>query len=99
MVGRPTARIAMGDEIAIGALQAAEARGIAVPRELGVVGFDDTAAATEAGPPLTTISQPHREKGAAAPRLLLHAADEPDDLVLPTELVARASTAPPPASP
>lgn len=94
---RPTALIAMSDEIAIGALQAAEALGIAVPQELSIVGFDDTAAAAEARPPLSTIRQRHFEKGATAPRLLLHPGDEPADVVLPTELVARASTAPPPS--
>jgi DNA-binding LacI/PurR family transcriptional regulator len=83
----------MSDEIAIGALQAAEARGIAVPEELSIVGFDDTAVAAEAH--LTTISQPHYEKGATATRLLIHPEEEPPDVVLPTELVVRASTAPP----
>ncbi len=63
---RPTALIAMSDELAIGAPLAAEVRGIAVPRELSILGFDDTAAAPEARPPLTTIAQPHREKGEAA---------------------------------
>jgi DNA-binding LacI/PurR family transcriptional regulator len=92
---RPTALIAMSDEIAVGALQAAEAREIAVPGELSIVGFDDTPDAAEARPPLTTIAQPHHEKGAAAARILLHPEDEPADVVLPTELVVRASTAPP----
>jgi DNA-binding LacI/PurR family transcriptional regulator len=92
---RPTALIAMSDEIAIGALQAADSRGIAVPRELSIVGFDGTAAAADAHPPLTTIAQPHYDKGAAAARLLLHPEDEPSELVLPTELVVRASTSPP----
>ncbi|MET0731358.1 MAG: substrate-binding domain-containing protein [Solirubrobacterales bacterium] len=68
-------------------------------RELSIVGFDDTAAAPEARPPLTTIAQPHREKGDAAPRLLLHPEDEPVHLRFPTELVVRGSTAPPPALP
>ena len=92
---RPTALITMSDEIAIGALQAAEACGIGVPGELSIVGFDDTAAAAEARPPLTTIAQPHYEKGATAPRLLLHPEEEPPDVVLPTTLVVCASTAPP----
>jgi DNA-binding LacI/PurR family transcriptional regulator len=91
---RPTALIAMSDEIAVGALQAADARGIAVPRELSIVGFDDTPGAAEARPPLTTVAQPHHEKGAAAARLLLHPEDEPADVVFSTELVVRASTAP-----
>jgi DNA-binding LacI/PurR family transcriptional regulator len=96
---RPTALIAMSDEIAIGALQAAESRGIAVPRELSIVGFDGTPAAADAHPPLTTIAQPHHDKGAAAARLLLHPEDEPSAVVLPTELLVRASTAPPVSAP
>jgi DNA-binding LacI/PurR family transcriptional regulator len=97
---RPTALLAMSDELAIGALQAAEDRGIAVPRELSVVGFDDTPAAGHARPPLTTIWQPHRQKGAAAARLLLEPGEAGGpveaELTLPTELVVRASSAPAP---
>jgi LacI family transcriptional regulator, galactose operon repressor len=89
----------MSDEIAVGALQAAEARGIAVPGELSMVGFDDTPDAADVRPPLTTIAQPHHEKGAAAARLLLHPEDEPAKVVFPTELVVRASTGPAPPTP
>jgi DNA-binding LacI/PurR family transcriptional regulator len=92
---RPTALLAMSDELAIGALRAAEERGIAVPRELSVIGFDDTPAASDARPPLSTIAQPHREKGETAARMLLRPEDHADRVVLPTRLVARASTAPP----
>jgi DNA-binding LacI/PurR family transcriptional regulator len=92
---RPTALLAMSDELAIGALQAAEARGIALPRELSIIGFDDTPLAAETRPPLTTIAQPHREKGETAARMLLHADAQPGHVVLPTSLVARESTAPP----
>ena len=95
---RPTALLAMSDELAIGALQAAEDRGIPVPHELSVVGFDDTPAAGHARPPLTTIRQPHQEKGAAAARLLLEPSEpgEPVEanLTMPTTLVVRASSAP-----
>jgi len=58
---RPTALVAMSDELAIGALQAAAERGLAVPRDLSIVGFDDTQAAADAQPPLSTVAQPHRE--------------------------------------
>jgi DNA-binding LacI/PurR family transcriptional regulator len=92
---RPTALLAMSDELAIGALQAAEARGIAVPRELSVIGFDDTPAASDARPPLSTITQPHREKGETAARMLLRPGAQPRRVVLPTALVERESTAPP----
>jgi DNA-binding LacI/PurR family transcriptional regulator len=90
---RPTALLAMSDELAIGALHAAEERGITVPRELSVIGFDDTPAASEARPPLTTITQPHREKGETAARLLLQPGAQPRRVVLPTGLVERGSIA------
>jgi DNA-binding LacI/PurR family transcriptional regulator len=93
---RPTALLAMSDELAIGAIQAAEDRGVAVPRELSVVGFDDIPAAAEAHPPLTTIWQPHEEKGAAAARLLLDPDASGNALTMRTELVVRASSAPTP---
>jgi DNA-binding LacI/PurR family transcriptional regulator len=89
---RPTALLAMSDELAIGALAAAEERGIAVPRELSVMGFDDTPAAADARPPLSTIAQPHREKGETAARMLLQPDAQPDRVALPTRLVVRRST-------
>lgn len=91
---RPTALLAMSDELAIGAIQAAEERGIDVPAELSVVGFDDTPAATQARPALTTVWQPHREKGEIAARLLLEGDNGEPERTLPTRLVVRASTAP-----
>jgi len=94
---RPTAILAMTDELALGALAAAAERGIDVPRELSVVGFDDTPSAARARPPLTTIRQPLAEKGATAARLLLEPPDDPGARhELPTELVVRASSAPAP---
>jgi DNA-binding LacI/PurR family transcriptional regulator len=93
---RPTAILAMSDELALGVLRAAAERGIDVPGDLSVVGFDDTPAAAAAEPPLTTISQPHELKGATAGRLLLDPpASGPQKVVLPTALVVRASSAPP----
>jgi DNA-binding LacI/PurR family transcriptional regulator len=92
---RPTAILAMSDELALGVLQAAAERRIDVPGDLSVVGFDDTPAAAAAEPPLTTISQPHELKGATAGRLLLDPpAAGPQRVVLPTTLVVRASSAP-----
>jgi DNA-binding LacI/PurR family transcriptional regulator len=86
----------MSDELAIGALRAAEDRGIAVPGELSVVGFDDTPAASDVRPALTTVRQPHEDKGAAAARLLLDPDDADRSITLPTELIVRASSAPAP---
>lgn len=92
---RPTAVIALSDELALGVLEAAAERGIAVPSQLSVTGFDDIAEAGHASPPLTTVRQPHARKGSEAVRLLLDA--QPGESVhLPTELVVRASTAPAP---
>ena len=96
---RPTALLAMSDELALGAMRAAEAQGIAVPEELSVVGFDDTPPAALARPALTTVHQPHHDKGVAAAEWLLDPSGRPASQVLPVELVVRASTAPPPRAP
>jgi DNA-binding LacI/PurR family transcriptional regulator len=90
---RPTAIVALYDVLALGALDAAAERGIAVPGELSVAGFDDIPEAALSTPALTTIRQPHARKGTEAVRLLLEA-DEAESVVLPHELVVRASTAP-----
>jgi DNA-binding LacI/PurR family transcriptional regulator len=91
---RPTALLAMSDELAIGAMQAADERGIEIPAALSIVGFDDTPPAIQSRPALTTVRQPHREKGEIAAGLLLEPGAEERDRTLPTELVVRASTAP-----
>jgi DNA-binding LacI/PurR family transcriptional regulator len=89
---RPTAILAMSDVLALGVLEAAAERGIGVPGDLSVVGFDDIPQAAAAA--LTTVSQPHEEKGRAAVRLLVAGADPADSVLLPCELVVRASTGP-----
>jgi DNA-binding LacI/PurR family transcriptional regulator len=91
----PTAILAMSDRLALGAIAAAVARGFAVPDDLSVVGFDDIPGAATATPPLTTVRQPHADKGAEAVKLLLRDGERsPDPVLLPTELVIRGSTAP-----
>jgi DNA-binding LacI/PurR family transcriptional regulator len=92
---RPTAIIALSDLLALGVMDAAAERGISIPSELSVAGFDDVPEAAAADPPLTTIRQPHRSKGSEAVRLLLEG-PEAESVLLPTELVVRASTAPAP---
>ncbi|HEY1316547.1 MAG TPA: substrate-binding domain-containing protein [Gaiella sp.] len=98
----PTAILAMSDVLALGALQAAAALGVDVPRELSVVGFDDSPAAALATPPLTTVAQPQEEKGRVAAEWLLEAIADGRPrrrrrkAILPTELIVRESTAPPP---
>jgi DNA-binding LacI/PurR family transcriptional regulator len=91
----------MSDVLAAGAIAAARERGLDVPGDLSVVGFDDSALARQTDPPLTTIAQPQQRKGADAARLLSRAiaGDEPLDpkqrILLPYELVKRGTTAPP----
>jgi DNA-binding LacI/PurR family transcriptional regulator len=92
---RPTAILALSDQLAVGVLEAAAERGIAVPGELSVAGFDDIPEATRTTPKLTTVHQPHHRKGAEAVRLLLEGGPA-QSVLLPTELVIRASTAPAP---
>ena len=96
----PTAILAMSDILAFGALEAAGEHGVPVPSKLSVVGFDDTPGAAHANPPLTTVAQPHQEKGRLAAEQLIDAIErggtgEPSRTLLPTELVVRDSTAPP----
>ena len=96
---RPTAILAISDQLAFGVVEAARERGLRVPEDLSVVGFDDAPEAARANPPLTTVHQPHVEKGLTAGRLLVarlegkEAAVE-DPPLLPTRLILRGSTAP-----
>src|SRR5215210_8543351 len=60
---RPTAIFAFNDNIAIGAIQAARARGLRVPDDLSIVGFDAVEHATIVTPALTTVRQPLAEMG------------------------------------
>jgi DNA-binding LacI/PurR family transcriptional regulator len=92
---RPTAILALSDVLALGVLQAAAERGIAVPGDLSVVGFDDIPQAAAAS--LTTVFQPHEEKGRSAVRLLVSGARPSDSVLLPCHLVVRASTGPAPS--
>jgi LacI family transcriptional regulator len=95
----PTAVFAGNDETAAGVIEAARIRGLRIPEDLSVVGFDDTQIARFASPPLTTVRQPLREMGAVALRTALRlAAKEKLDshhVELATELVVRHSTAQP----
>jgi LacI family transcriptional regulator len=97
----PTAVFATNDDIALDLVAAARSRGLRVPEDLSVVGFDDYPAARLVSPALTTVRHPLWEVGASAVRLLLERvegeADTPPSsgpLLLAPELVVRASTAP-----
>ena len=94
---KPTAVLCYNDMSALGALHAAAAAKIAVPRDVSVVGFDDLCFARYLAPPLTTIRQPKRRMGRAATQLLfdlLAGKTVERTLTIKGELIVRSSTAP-----
>ncbi len=95
---RPTAIVASSDQMAIGALRALHDRGLRVPEDVSVVGFDDSPLAPYVVPAITSVAIPMYEIGRQALLLLLRLIEEgrSSSLVLPTELQVRESTAPPP---
>lgn len=93
----PTALLCLSDRLAEGALREVRRRGLSVPADVSVVGFDDAEMASSLG--LTTVRQPHRAKGERATRALLAlmAGESAEPVqMLETELVVRTSTGPPP---
>jgi LacI family transcriptional regulator len=68
---RPTAIFASNDEMAAGVYKAANARGLKIPEDLSVVGFDDSPLATRVWPPLTTVHLPIRDMGKMAAQKLI----------------------------
>jgi LacI family transcriptional regulator len=95
----PTAIFAAADLMAIGAIRAAAERGLSVPGDLSVIGFDDIQLAPHTNPPLTTLRQDKLGLGAAAgDALVARIAGDPDRpplRTLPVELVVRGTTAAP----
>lgn len=91
---RPSAIFASNDDMAAGVLAVAHDRGITVPLELSVAGFDDTTLARTVWPPLTTIHQPMADLARTATQILIAGGDITHRR-LPHELVERASVAPP----
>ncbi len=93
----PTAFVAMADIIALGAYDALRRRGLSVPSDASVSGFDDIPLASRASPPLSTVRQPGFEKGAGAATLACELLSRVDSRsrILPFELVIRASTGAP----
>ena len=93
----PTALVCLSDQLALGALAAARELRVAVPEALSIVGYDDIPEAARTTPSLTTVHQPHVEKGRAAARLLLDqlAGRKATSRLLPTRLVVRGSSAAP----
>jgi LacI family transcriptional regulator len=100
---RPTAIMCGSDEIAFGILQKLADEKIVCPKEISVVGFDDSRLAARISPSLTTVRQPTIEMGRAAVDLLAarlqnpSAGDTVEHCVCPGEIVNRQSVAPPPS--
>jgi LacI family transcriptional regulator len=94
----PTALIGFNDKVAVGALAAAAQRGLRVPQDLSVVGFDDIDLAQATRPLLTTVRQPLAEMGRLAVSLLVRLMERQRldalHVELATELVVRDSTGP-----
>jgi LacI family transcriptional regulator len=97
---RPTAIFASNDEMAAAVLYAARLRGISVPDELSIVGFDDTPIASRLWPPLTTVRWPIVAMGRSAAHKLIASAvgdidldNEPSEFL--STLIRRGSVAPP----
>lgn len=91
----PSAVFAGNDTQAIGAMKAARKRGLAIPADLAVIGFDDTTAARQCVPPLTTMQYPDYRIASEATRMLirkiLRPEVGPESIVIPVELVIRDS--------
>jgi DNA-binding LacI/PurR family transcriptional regulator len=97
-----TAILALSDQLALGVIEAARERGLSVPEDLSVAGFDDVPEAATSRPPLTTVHQDHTKKGELAGRLLvaqLREEETEDTDLLPARLVVRGSTGRPPGAP
>jgi LacI family transcriptional regulator len=94
----PTALVGFNDKIAVGALAAAAGRGLRVPGDLSISGFDDIDLAQATSPMLTTVRQPLAEMGRMAVSLLIRLLDghrvDALHIELATELIVRGSTGP-----
>lgn len=97
---RPTAVFASNDLMAIGAICAAAQRGLRIPQDVSVVGFDDIALAAHSNPPLTSVVQPKHQTGQLAAQLLLERIADPSRAlqrtILQPSLLVRQSSGPVP---
>lgn len=95
----PTAVVVANDMMALGVVQEFHERGLSVPEDVSIVGFDDIAFAALSNPPLTTVCLPRVELGRKAVEALIATVEHPDqqgvEINVPTYLVLRDSTAPP----
>ena len=95
---RPTAVFCANDLLALGVLQEMTRRGVGVPEEVAIVGYDDIEFAAAAAVPLSSVRQPREQLGRTAAQLLLEEVAEPDahqhrHVVFEPELVVRRSSA------
>lgn len=86
-----TAVFAASDEMAVGALSCAYKKGIKVPDDLSIIGYDDTQDAEMAIPPLTTVHQPIYEMGKMAVEMLLNTKENVGSILMPHHIVERDS--------
>lgn len=97
---RPTAILVINDLLAIGVLRAVNERGLRIPEDVSVAGFDDIAMTRYLNPPLTTVRVYAEEVGRTAMRLcfdrMRHPERPPQAVCVPAELVRRGSTGPAP---
>ena len=97
-----TALICASDPLALGAVRAARRRGLVVPADVSVIGYDDSALMNCTEPPLTTVRQPIEAMGRAAVDLLVRQIEggsvQVGELLFEPELVVRASTGPAPST-
>ena len=95
---RPTAIFAGSDQKAFGVYEAARQRGLRIPDDLSVVGFDELPVSRWVSPPMTTVRQPLVEMGGAAAQMIGELIDglplRSNRMELSTELIVRESTAP-----
>lgn len=91
----PTAIFAQSDRVALVALAWLRARGISVPGDVSLVGFDGIPESATSEPSLTTVVQPIAEIGRQAARMILSSDGAPHHVTLDLELVVRGSSAPP----
>jgi LacI family transcriptional regulator len=97
---RPTAVVAANDLMALGFCKQVQKLGYRVPHDVSVIGFTDMPVAEHSNPPLTTVAIPKDQLGRLAAELLLDLVDRKfqgiSNTTLPTELIVRESSAPPP---
>lgn len=90
-----TALFAAGDLMAMGAIKAIKEKGLKIPEDIAVVGFDDIPAARFADPPLTTVRQPIYDIGALAAEVLIGILEgrrvKEDHIIMPIQLIIRKS--------